>query len=1025
MRRHAPMTACLVVLCAAAVPVLAGEAPELKLKPCTIELVDGTEVAGKLAVQFDMPDHLIVYSPRLATVRSFLKDHVHALTVDGTRRQLNAKRELTDEDKTLLGQTDWPDAPPAKGVKPAYTTESWDKPLQLMVWAHPGRSGKVKDPGNWLVNGQPLTRWPRAVGHFFGTNFFKPDTTDLLFPAADERYGVRAASDRFHVRHLTVEHGGDIDMALNVCTGNIWIGPNGAYNGGGGANLGGAKHTFFINGRPHDGTLPETPEQFDVLMDAAPYFARKWVVRKATPEASITLIGGFKSGDETHWMRGVTILEEDSVISVGPRCVQTVGLDAKLIMKSGSVLGKNSGNQAYKNDMRILGDLLAGTPDEPITRSVYLGISIKDSHGRLATTRLGRQHYRFANVRGLTVAPGGRMRVHTADPDKARLHVTWHGVRSTTYGDDGTPKDYFEKLPEAERTINVNIFGEQKLENVVFDWVGKGDIRLLDPDVRQTWRNIGFGTHNKAAGDALFAKFEADEDAQEQIARWRKQAAQRGTEREIAVTAGGVIDNRYFRILPSGGTFAAGEEVAVRLDWLGDPEGKVRYSTDGSETGEGQGTVYDGPITITETTTIKAGCIQYPGPHFRRQWREYEDTFTFVAETRRPDEPTEIEPGVLVEVYDDTPLEREPERLGKPLAVEALDSLTPALSKGRGKAGLIYSGYVQVPASGVWRFYTETAGPSRLYIGERLVVNNHRRHRDDEKAEKRKYLQPELESWGSLKLAAGKHAFRLECWYPEDELFNVCYEGPGVTKRPIPADALYRPRRWNAVITPGGGLHEGGETVAVRLGVDTRADASGVTIRYTLDGSEPTGESAAYDKPIAVEKDTTVRARCFRDGEPVPGKPGMAKFIFLSGLDDAKPGLVYRVYDGGWNELPEFDELDPADSGTAERIGMDVTDRGSNFGLVFNGYLAVPTAGEYTFYTTSDDGSALYIDGKKVVDNDGAHGMQARSGTVTVSEGPHLIRVEFFQGIGGKGLEVHWKGPGGEKQPIPSDVLSH
>ncbi|MBS3735480.1 MAG: hypothetical protein KGY99_11280, partial [Phycisphaerae bacterium] len=134
-------TKCLAVLAfcvmaaAVVVPaVSADETSELELKPCTIELVDGTQIAGKLAVQFDMPDHLIVYSPRLATVRSFLKKHVHALTVDGKRERLNAKRELTDADRKLLGQVEWPAEPPAEGRKPAYTTETWDKPEQLVVW---------------------------------------------------------------------------------------------------------------------------------------------------------------------------------------------------------------------------------------------------------------------------------------------------------------------------------------------------------------------------------------------------------------------------------------------------------------------------------------------------------------------------------------------------------------------------------------------------------------------------------------------------------------------------------------------------------------------------------------------------------------------------------------------------------------------------------------------------------------------------------------------------------------------------
>jgi len=759
-------------------------------------------------------------------------------------------------------------------------------------------------------------------------------------------------------------------------------------------------------------------------MDGAVYFARKWVVRKATPEASITLIGGFKSGDETHWMRGVTILEENSVISVGPRCVQTIGRDATMIMKSGSILGKNSGNQAYKNDMRIKGTLLAGTPGQPITRSVYLGISIKDSHRSVATKHALKYHGDESNTRGLTVVPGGQIRVHTQNPDEARLHITWHGVRTTSYGDDGTPKEYFEQLPQAERTINVNFLGDQIINDVVFDWVGKGDIRLLNPEIRHKWQRIGFGKHNTAGDEALYAKFEPGEDTREQLANWHKELERSG-EGRVAVTAGGVIDDRYFRILPSGGTFAEGEKIDVRLDWLGDPEGKIRYTTDGSETGEGKGKVYDGPITISDTTTIRAGCIQYPGPGFQRQWREYQDTFTFVAETRRPDEPTEIEPGVLVEVYDDSPVKREPERLGKPLAVEALDSLTPTLRKDRGKAGLIYTGYVQVPASGVWRFYTETAGPSRLYIGDRLVVDNHRRHRDDEKAEKRQYLKPELESWGSLKLAPGKHAIRIECWYPEDDLFNISYAGPGIDKQPIPAEALSRQQWWNAVITPGGGLHEGGETVAVRMSVDTRADVSGATVRYTMDGTEPTARSAVYEAPLKIEKDTTVRARCFRDGEPLTGKSATAKFMFLGGLEDAKPGLVYRLYEGGWSKLPDFETLEPVASGVTKQFDLSVSERGGNFGLVFNGYLIVATPGKYTFYTTSDDGSALYVDDQKVVDNDGAHGSQQRNGTVTLSKGPHLIRVEYFQGIGGKGLKVHWSGPGIDKQSIPVDVLKY
>src|SRR6516225_4007229 len=43
------------------------------------------------------------------------------------------------------------------------------------------------------------------------------------------------------------------------------------------------------------------------------------------------------------------------------------------------------------------------------------------------------------------------------------------------------------------------------------------------------------------------------------------------------------------------------------------------------------------------------------------------------------------------------------------------------------------------------------------------------------------------------------------------------------------------------------------------------------------------------------------------------------------------------------------------------------------FSIEWNGWLRTDRDGEYTFYTTSDDGSTLEIDGQLVVDNGGIH----------------------------------------------------
>ena len=59
-----------------------------------------------------------------------------------------------------------------------------------------------------------------------------------------------------------------------------------------------------------------------------------------------------------------------------------------------------------------------------------------------------------------------------------------------------------------------------------------------------------------------------------------------------------------------------------------------------------------------------------------------------------------------------------------------------------------------------------------------------------------------------------------------------------------------------------------------------------------------------------------------------------------------------------------------------------------------------------------------------VVDNDGLHGMRPVSGTTFLHAGINPIAVQWFNGLGGFGLNVEYAGPGLARQPIPSSVLS-
>jgi hypothetical protein len=136
------------------------------------------------------------------------------------------------------------------------------------------------------------------------------------------------------------------------------------------------------------------------------------------------------------------------------------------------------------------------------------------------------------------------------------------------------------------------------------------------------------------------------------------------------------------------------------------------------------------------------------------------------------------------------------------------------------------------------------------------------------------------------------------------------------------------------------------------------------------------------------------------------------------------PGLWYEYCEGSWSLLPDFDIATTAKQGVVNNFDITVREQDDNFGFRFSGQINIATTGNYTFYTTSDDGSQLFIDGAMVVDNDGTHGMVEQSGTVSLSAGLHDIVVTMFELGGGEGLDVEWEGPVIAREAVPDDVLS-
>jgi hypothetical protein len=91
-----------------------------------------------------------------------------------------------------------------------------------------------------------------------------------------------------------------------------------------------------------------------------------------------------------------------------------------------------------------------------------------------------------------------------------------------------------------------------------------------------------------------------------------------------------------------------------------------------------------------------------------------------------------------------------------------------------------FTGYVDVPHSGTYTFFLTSDDGSRLWIGDRLVVDHDGLH-------------SESEQLGQIILKSGKHPITIAAFQAGGgRILSAGYKGPGIAKQPIPASAFWR-----------------------------------------------------------------------------------------------------------------------------------------------------------------------------------------------------------------------------------------
>jgi arylsulfatase A-like enzyme len=140
-------------------------------------------------------------------------------------------------------------------------------------------------------------------------------------------------------------------------------------------------------------------------------------------------------------------------------------------------------------------------------------------------------------------------------------------------------------------------------------------------------------------------------------------------------------------------------------------------------------------------------------------------------------------------------------------------------------------------------------------------------------------------------------------------------------------------------------------------------------------------------------------------------------------VSPSRNGVNWKSYEGYWAWLPEYRDLTPASMGQSTDISLSVRSREADVGMSFEGYISVPTPGAYTFQTSSDAATSLWIHDGHVIDNDFNFSPTKTSTSVYLAAGLHPYRLYYRNQGQPPSLTLKYSGPGISMQRIPQSAF--
>ncbi|MBN2091192.1 family 20 glycosylhydrolase [candidate division KSB1 bacterium] len=199
--------------------------------------------------------------------------------------------------------------------------------------------------------------------------------------------------------------------------------------------------------------------------------------------------------------------------------------------------------------------------------------------------------------------------------------------------------------------------------------------------------------------------------------------------------------------------------------------------------------------------------------------------------------------------------------------------------------------------------------------------------------------------------------------------------------------------------------------------IELKNELKNSRIAYTIDNTEPNSGALRYSNPLQITKTIRIKARTIT----YYGRMSHVLTSTINVINKDKNGLSFDYFEGQWDSLPDFDQVQPKHTGKAFTFNVDkIKQQDENFALQFKGFIEIPISGEYTFYLISDDGGKFFINDSEVINNDGVHGDKEAVGKIMLSSGKYPCTIQYFQGYGRYDLKLYYAGPLIDKQPVPA-----